>query len=566
MLKDTATFLMDLKPNLCRVMKKLSLLIVLFTLVFNSCSDETTVFEEPTEGDLRMETNQVLLENSVLFDNAGVLDIYDEENIAGKSYLTAKDEIAGDYPLTLVAQIEVPSFSGGNSLTSSHVDVSGNYAYVSYNTADAGYVGGIDVINISDPNNPVVTSRLYYVNADINSLKYDNGYIYIAGGVDSEKSVRATSNSFVAKLQSSNGRIDLDAGIVYGFQDGYNATDIAVTADEVMVTSGREGFVTIYNKADLTPKNQVPYMDLRSVAVKDNKIAVLDASQGISILDGNLSVLRDIPIDSDFGNNTKRTLDFSGENIVVAEGYKGAGIYDSNTGSFLEYIPILLNPTNVDGADVVTNAVATNEEVLLMANGGAGLCLSKEQQNSTELVGIIQLEGSINYVASKDDYIFAASGREGLQIIKLNRPDESLASRCADLSAYNGSSNLNVNNNQTLSYRGAKRFNNFNVSGSLLLCGAWTVRSGANLNTNSLFEMNGTFVVGRNNNRKNINVNDGATLRVEGNLTIYGDLNLNDGARIEFVGENSVVNIFGKVNRIGDTTVEGNFRDIKNKF
>ena len=547
-------------------MKKLPLSIVLVVFAFTSCSDETTVFEDSTEGDIRMETDQTLLESSVLFDKAGVLDIYDQENLAGKSYLSAKNDVAGDYPLTLVAQIDVPSFNGGNNLTASHVDVSGNYAYVSYNTADVGYVGGIDVINVSDPNNPRVTARLYYVNADINSIKYDDGYIYIAGGVDAEKSVKATSNSFVAKLQSSNGRINLDAGVLYGFQEGYNATDIAVTSSEVLVTSGRDGFVSIYNKADLSAKNQVPFMDLRSVAVKDNRIAVLDASQGVSILDADLNLIRDIAIESDFGDNTKRTLDFSGENIVVAEGSKGAGMYNANTGSFIAYIPILLDPANVDGSDVVTNAVATNEEILLMANGGAGLCLSEEQQNSTDLVGIIQLEGSINYVASKDDYIFAASGKEGLQIIKLNRPDESLASRCADLSAYNGSSNLNVNDNQTLSYRGAKRFNNFNVSGSLLLCGSWTVRNDVNLNTDAIFEMNGTFVVGRNNKRKTITINEGATLRVEGNLTIYGDLTLNEGATIEFIGENSVVNIFGDVNRNGNTTVEGNFSDIKNKF
>lgn len=547
-------------------MKKLSLSLLLFALTLTSCSDETTVFENPDENDIRMETNETLLVNSVLYDNAGVLDIYDEENITGKSYLSGKNDVAGDYPLTLVAQIDVPTFSGGANLTASHVDVSGSYAYVSYNTADAGYVGGIDVINVSDPNNPIVTSRLYYVNADINSIKYDNGYIYIAGGVDSERSVTATSNSFVAKLQTSNGRINLDAGVLYGFQEGYNATDIAVTSNEVLVTSGREGFVSMYSKTDLTPTKQAPFMDLRSVAVKDNQIAVLDASQGVSILDASLTVVRDIAIDSDFGTNTKRTLDFSGENIVVAEGSKGAGVYNAGTGSFVEYIPILLNPDNVDGVDVVTNAVATNEEVLLMANGGAGLCLSEEQQNSTDLVGVIQLEGSINYVASKDDYIFAASGKEGLQIIKLNRPDDSLVARCSELSVYSGSSNLNVNANQDLAYRGTKRFNNVNVSGTLLLCGSWTVRNAINLNSDSLFEMNGTLVIGRNNNRKNVNVNEGATLRVEGNLTIYGDLTLNDGATIEFIGENSVVNIFGSVSRSGNTTVTGSYRDIKNKF
>ncbi len=546
-------------------MKKTTTLLTIFILVLTSCSDETTVFEESKE-DLRLETDETLLENSVLYDKAGVLDIFDEENISGKGYLTSKNDLAGDYPLTLVAQIDVPSFSGGRSLTASHVDVSGSYAYVSYNTAAEVYVGGIDIINISDPTNPRVTSRLYYVNADINSIKYDNGYIYIAGGVDSEKSVKATSNSFVARLQAVNGRINLDAGILYGFQEGYNATDIEVTTNEVLLTSGREGVVGVYNKNDLMPTNEAPFMDLRSVAAQDNKIAVLDASQGISILDGNLNIIRDIPIESDFGFNTKRTLDFAGENIIVAEGSKGAGVYNSNTGSFVEYIPILLNPNNVDNADVVTNAVATNEDVVLMANGGAGLCLSEEQQNSTDLIGIIQLEGSINYVASMGDYIFAASGREGLQIIKLNRPNESLVNRCASLSVYSGSSNFDVPSSATLSYRGAKRFNNLSVNGSLLLCGSWTVKNTVDINQDALFEMNGTLVVGRNNRKRNVTIASGATLRIEGNLTVYGDLVLEDGATLEFIGDDSVANIFGSVTKTGDTNVEGTFKDIKKKF
>ncbi len=547
-------------------MKRFFHLFISASLFVVSCSDETTVYDEPKD-DLRVETNETLLENSVVYDNAGVLDILDEATVTGKTSLTAKNEVAGDYPLTLVAQIDVPSFDGGGNLTASHVDVEGNFAYVSYNTVDDGYVGGVDIIDVSDPTNPRVTSRLYYTNADINSIKYDNGYVYIAGGVDAERSVRATSNSFVAKIVANNGRLNIDAGITYGFQEGYNATDVEVTASQVIVTSGQEGFVTIYNKSDLTASNEAPFLDLRAVAVKDNSIAVLDASSGVHILDENLNSIRDIAIDSDFGVNTKRTLDFNGENIVVAEGSKGAGVYNASTGTFIEYIPILLNPESVDNADVVTNAVATNEQVLLMANGGAGLCLSEEQQNdNTDLVGIIQLEGSINYVASKDDYIFAASGKEGLQIIKLNRPNQSLITRCADLTAYQGSANLNVNGGDNLSFRGSKRFNDFNVSGSLLLCGSWTVKENANINQDALFEMNGTFVVGRNSRKRNVNVNSGATLRVEGNLTIYGNLVLNDGATIEFIGENSVVNIFGNVIRNGDTNVTGTFRDIRNSF
>lgn len=151
-------------------------------------------------------------------------------------------------------------------------------------------------------------------------------------------------------------------------------------------------------------------------------------------------------------------------------------------------------------------------------------------------------------------------------MVKLNRPDESLVNRCSSLPVYEGSANLTVDQGEVKEYSGSKRFNRFTVKGSLLLCGSWTVLNNSNINSNGLFEMNGTLVIGRNNKRKNITVDKDATFRVEGNLTIYGDLILNDGSTIEFIGNDSKATIFGKVKKSGTVEVLGNFDDVKNKF
>ena len=545
-------------------MKKVYQVTFVTVLMLASCSDETTVYSDPQD-DILLEDNQAVLDNSISFDNAGVLDIFEQDEVTGKFYRNGKNDEAGDYPLTLVAQVSSPTYSG-STLTASHIDVEGDYAYVSYNTAGEVYMGGIDIVNVSDPTDPVVTGRLYYTNADVNSVKYDNGYVYIVGGVDSEKSVRATSNSFIGKIAASGGRFNLGAGISYAFQQGFNANDVKVASNKLMVTSGRDGTLTVYDKSDLSIIDEAPFSDLRGMAVQNDLIAVLDASKGVSILDQSLQVTKDIAIDSDFGASSKRTLDFYEDNIVVSEGAKGAGVYNYGSGNLVEYIPILINPDGVDSSDIVTNAVATNEGVVLMANGGAGLCLSEDGGNNTDLVGIIELDGSINFVESKGDYVFAASGRSGLQIIKMNKPSTSLAAECAASPAYSGSSRLNVNVGEDLAYRGSKRFRSLDNSGSLLLCGSWTVRDGVNVNDDALFEMNGTLVVARNNRRRDVTIDSGATFRVEGNLTIYGDLVLNDGATLEFLGNNSVVNIFGSVVRNGSTEVNGTFRDVQNKF
>ncbi|WP_282111726.1 hypothetical protein [Maribacter stanieri] len=545
--------------------KKTWLMAIAATFFVASCSDETTVFENP-EDNLVNETNQSKLDNSVSFERAGVLDIYEDPIATAKRFnLTGKTEEAGDYPLSLVAQIAPPSFDNGENLAATHVALDGDYGYVSYNTVGQDYVGAIDVIDISDPTDPRVTSRLYYTNADLNSIAYDNGYVYVAGGVDSEQSVTATANSLIAKIAVSGGRLNT-SDITYGFQEGFNATDVRIIDNKAIVTSGQDGFVVVYDKNDLSALNEAAFSDLRSVAYSGSEIAVLDAAQGVTFLDQSLNVIRNINIDSDFGVDAKRTLDFSNENIVVAEGTKGAGVYNATSGSFVEYLPILTNPENAEPGEIVTNGVAVNEDVLLMANGAGGLSLSESKDGSAVGVGVIELTGSINYVTSKGDYIFAASGTKGFQIIKLNRPDESLVTRCEDLAAYSGSSSLNVNTGDDFAYRGSKRFNNLNIGGNLLLCGSWTVKDGVNINANGLFEMNGTIVIGRNNRQRNVTINSGATFRVEGNLTIYGDLVLNEGATIEFIGDDSVVNIFGNVTKGSNTTVEGTFRDVRGAF
>lgn len=540
-------------------------LMAFAALFIISCSDETTVYSDASE-DISIEGSETVLESSILYNDAGVLAISSEDQISGKTAKGSDDEQAGDYPLTLIARVDAPSYTGAQNLGASHVHVDGDYAYVSYNTVEDGYAGAIDIVYVGDPTDPRLTSRLYYTNADINAVEYNDGYVYAVGGVDSEKSVMATSNSFLVKIPVSNGRMDTSAEMSFGFQEGFNATDVKVTENLVIVSSGKDGYLTSYKKSDLSVQREAPFADLRSIVIDNGTITILDGSTGVSFLDVNFKVTREIAIDADFGTFAKRTLAVSDNEVIVSEGSKGAGIYNKASGSLKEYLPILINPEGLAQSDIVTNAVALNENILLMANGGAGLSLSEEQGNGTDMVGVLDLNGSVNFVASKGDYIFAASGKEGLQIVKLNRPDAGLTERCADLSNYKGSANLNVNTGETAEYSGSKNFNQLNVNGSLLLCGSWTVNNSSYINSGGTFEMRGALTIGKNDKRKDIGVNNGATLRIEGALTIYGDLILNDGATLEFVGDSSVVNIFGEVKISKSAEVKGKFNDIKNKF
>jgi hypothetical protein len=531
-----------------------------------SCSDETTIFIDEQQGNIIKDNNAVNLKGSVSFENSGVLDITLDPTLAGKQSAKIADEPAGNYPLTLIAQVNPPIYSGVANLTASHVSIDGNFAYVSYNVAGEDYYGGIDVIDVNDPTDPKVTSRVIYLNADINSLQFADGYVYAVGGMDASQSFTALSNSFITKIPVVKGIMATEAGVIYGFQPGDNATDLRIAGNEVFVTSGKNGTITVYDTKDLKVKKESAYTDLRSMAFDNNKVALLDASYGIRVLDDNLKVKKEIAINSDFGEYTKRSIDFIGDKIVVAEGPKGAGVYSYDSGTLLQYIPILIDPNNAPTGDPVTNAVAINEDMVMMANGGAGLSISDDQGDTAKPYGVIQLDGSINYVQTSGDYAFAASGQQGLQIIKLNRLSLSLASQCSSLAEYSGSSKLVVNSGDDVAFSGSKSFSSISVDGSLLMCGTWTVSNDINIKKDASMSMRGTLDVGSNRRSKKIQVEPGATMRIEGNLTIYGDLVLKDGATLEFIGEDSIINVFGKVNLGNDVSILGVFQDIQSKL
>ncbi|MEJ2161771.1 MAG: hypothetical protein P8X60_00170 [Robiginitalea sp.] len=529
-------------------------------LLWAGCTDETTVYQQDEASGPFIIEKIAEPAGAVSFASAGVLKFFKQTQS-----LSTEEETAGDYPLTLVASITPPLREDGSLFTASHVDVDQDFAYVAYNTAGDVYEGAIDVVNISDPNNPVVSSRLVYRNADVNSVSYDSGFLYAVGSVDSETSSSAISNSFVARIPAFGGLLQTD-GIQYGFQQGYNATDVVTRPDRILVSSGKEGGIVAYSKTDLAILSELFLTDARSLASTGAGVAVLDVGSGVRILESDLSESSLIPISADLGENSKKTIDIWDEWVIVAEGTNGAGIYEASTGTLVQNLPIPALPEGVDAAYRVTNAVSVNENAIFMANGGAGLSLAEREGSGATTMGVIELGGSVNYVTSQDDFAFAASGGDGLHIIKLNRPADSLDTRYLDLPQYEGKSRLIINKEESAAYRGEKRLELIQVEGSLMLGGSWTVYNDVTVASQGIFHISGSMAVGRNDGMKAIVVEPQAILRVSGNLTLYGDLILKDGATVEFLDPDSVIDIFGAVKREGETSILGTFRDVRGAF
>jgi hypothetical protein len=531
-----------------------------------SCTNDDQDFQNDQENGPILSSDVKTLSQRIDFANSGVLDL--------KS-TTGKTTTAGDFPLVLVAEVAPPVYNG-KTLRATHVAVEGNYAYVSYNTEGETYLGAIEVLNITNPNAPQLVMQAILPDTDVSSVRYDNGKLYIAGAKNIYAS-GASTPAFVGSMTLSGGM--LTNVLQQTVLTGKVATDVTSSSSKYYAVSGATGVLAQLSKTNQQVEVSIPLSDLRALGYTNNKVVVLSGTQGVKIYDANgLNLITSFATSSDVAE-AKRTIDFIDGKLLVSEGYNGVGVYNLSTGAKLQKLAVPTQVPNTNPADIVSNAVSVNSGRVFVANGGAGIYVYTPDNNDLKLMGSLDLKGSSNFVMSKGEYIFVATGAGGLKIIKMVAPASGVVN-CSGYAAYNGSEWLNVNSGQTLEYSGTKSLQGINVNQVLTWCGALTASQGVNINSNATFNMYGQLYQGTQNNPWNsLNINSGALLslkgnlttyghmilnsnanwRIEGNVTIFGNLTINQGSKIEFIGSNSSITIHGTVTKNGTSTITGTY-------
>ncbi len=544
------------------------------TLAVLSCNNDGDDFSNAQQNEIILNSDAQSLSRRIEFDNSGVLNMRSADG--------GKTTTAGDLPLVLVAEVAPPVYNG-KTLRATHVTVEGNYAYVSYNTEGETYLGAIEVLDVTNPNAPKLLMQAILPDTDVSSVRYDDGKLYIAGARDMDI-FKATSPAFVGSMNLSGGM--LTNALQQTAISGKVATDVTSNGSKYYAVSGATGVLAQLSKSSQQVEISIPLSDLRALGYNSNKIVVLSGAQGVKIYDANgLSPVTSFATSVDVAE-AKRTIDFIDGKLLVSEGYNGVGVYNLTSGTKLQKLDLPTQISGVDPADVVSNAVSVNSGRVFVANGGAGLYVYASDNNALKLLGSLDLQGSSNFVMSKGEYIFVATGKGGLKIIKTVAP-ASGSVNCSSFPAYTGGEWLNVNSGQTLEYSGTKSLQGINVNQSLTWCGALTASQAVNINSNATFNMYGQLFQGTKANPWNsLNINSGALLnlkgdlttyghmilnsnanwKIEGNVTIFGNLTINQGSKIEFIGSNSSITIHGTVTKNGTSTITGTFKDVSGKL
>jgi hypothetical protein len=407
-------------------MKKILILCFTISLIVTGC-------KKYNSQNIKNSSEKIVFKNMLINNNLNSLNerisltdntpAYIFGDTSKKTVKSSKEAIPSSITIQLIGSLLPPEYNG-EVLQASHVRIVDHFAYVSYNTQGPRYLGGVDIVDISSPNEPELVSSVIFINEETNKgndvssvdVKFSpssKSILWITGADETRES--AFAERF--ELNSSN---QFESGQSLNFSlKGYVGTDIRFYNDKVYVTSGTGGGLTILDNQ----MKEVSFMNIenaRSVDVnKDIEIA-LGGSPGHLYNPG----IWDKEIGGSTDPEAKSILRLYNKFALVALGEEGLKCYDVSSDMPSTVISALQRPAVPEGeslGDYVTNGVSVSDNGwVYIANGAGGLDIAKiDTDGKLTWMGNINLEASVNFVEANTNYVFVARGVLGLKILRV---------------------------------------------------------------------------------------------------------------------------------------------------
>ncbi len=401
--------------------------LLLALLLLTACQKDSV--ENPENIDLADSQNITINNNSAALNQR--LTVRDELVSIDRSNTTLgeksdeSDEVdyTSNYAFKLKADVDPPQINE-QELMATHVAIHDNFAFVSYNTRGSVYSGAVEVFDVSSLTQPQIISQALFPEADINSVDYDNGKIYIVGAMEGFEEFEMDGPAFlqVLNLNSQMQIEDIDTLIDL---KSFSANSVKVNEDRIMVTSGDQGDYSVFDK-DYNEIARTPVADARSVAYNSANAYVLSGQPGtLNVFD---------KLTADFvesfetgGANTphsKSEICANEEYIFAALNEEGMKVFEPD-GTLKQHIPKPETPEGSLDENHVTNSVSTTHNLVFFANGESGISVGEmidELENEVMIMGTMvftDMESS-NFVQARDSLVFVASGLGGLKILAIS--------------------------------------------------------------------------------------------------------------------------------------------------
>jgi WD40 repeat protein len=378
-----------------------------------------------------------LLSNRLSLENR--LVVWEEAGDDSKT-LTPSNDIIWTY----VADVTPLNYQG-QTLSATHVNLVGDYAIVSYHVRGDLHLGGVEIIDITDGEQPIVISQAFFQHADVNAITVEPGSsnanlkVWAALSDKNKGAVLARITIINGVVQNSYDYVDLSSFLPNGISASANG--LVVSGNYVYVSSGKTyGGVFCFDVNTLEYIGHTSFSNAKYVAANGE---IEGISQVVSLQTGNNASLRTaslgqtdfatiFPIASishqntdtpDRGKNSMQISPDNSQHVYIAMGNNGLHVYDITTGALVYSTPPgFLGKGN-------TNGLKFHGDLFYVANGADGLAVFRLPEVSSdppELVFVWDLgeeNASANFVEAQGEWIFVAKGQGGVKILR--QPDVS---------------------------------------------------------------------------------------------------------------------------------------------
>ena len=412
-------------------MKNVGLIILILLAVFTlfSCQKDDPPIDNPEDGfiekgNLLIDSNRAQLAARITYKNE-IVPIVDAEpsSVLKSTNDFPEIDLTKNYAFKLTAEVDPPVYDG-NTLQASHVTIKDDYAFVTYNTRGPKWLGGIEIFDVSDLKNPVIISSAIMVNSDVSAVDYTDGKIYVVGATGDYEEKGFVSPAFmeVISLDATMAIDEVDAIIDIS---SFAGTDIKVAAGYIFATSGSEGDLTIFDAVYANAGTE-EISDARSVDANSDHLYVLQGQEGrVNVFElPDATLIETYLVGGATIPESKSEIAVSDKYIFAALNEGGLSILNLN-GSLKQSIPKPATPSGALDENHVTNSVSLNGDLVLIGNGESGIHvggLIAEEEDDLWILGAMEFgeSQSANFVESKDNVIFVATGLGGLKILAIS--------------------------------------------------------------------------------------------------------------------------------------------------
>ncbi|WP_422353909.1 DUF4114 domain-containing protein [Roseivirga pacifica] len=370
-------------------------------------------------------------------DHVNIVNQATQVNALTENDLNVEDE----YYWTHIAEV-APLELNGETLSASSISLHNNIAYVTYHKRGNVHLGALELINLSDPDNPSSLGFIPFEHADINAVTvdpYEEGTIWIAGSSNKIGAalykLQFTANSTLI----SSSRINLSKAL--NGATSASANGIFCTLEHVYVSAGKSnGGVFRVNKTNLRDISVDEFYGAKGIA--GNNVQGIDYFASLAVSDvSTIKIQNELTDDVQFieqGVSAHQTVDlphdgkyelqfspFLPNELYYTSASNGVQSIDIVTGSVLKTTdPSLLPKGN-------TNGLYVDEEFIFLANGedGLSIALLEDAEQTNVISPLFQWDlpekpASVNFVTAQDGYIFVAKGLGGFHVLKYEEQNQ----------------------------------------------------------------------------------------------------------------------------------------------